>query len=67
MIRGLEAALGTTARLEWLPEQPGDVPQTWASLVRARDLLGYQPTTTFPEGLRRFVEWFRSDEATSRG
>jgi UDP-glucuronate 4-epimerase len=67
MIRGLEAALGTTARLEWLPEQPGDVPQTWASLVRARDLLGYQPTTTFPEGLRRFVEWFRSDEATIPG
>jgi UDP-glucuronate 4-epimerase len=63
MIRGLETALGATARLEWLPEQPGDVPQTWASLTRARDLLGYAPQTTFPEGLRRFVEWFRRSRA----
>ena len=53
MIRGLENALGIRAQIEWLPEQPGDVPQTWASVEKARTLLGYEPRTPFEErGLR---------------
>jgi UDP-glucuronate 4-epimerase len=59
MVRALESALQTTAKIEWLPEQMGDVPQTWASLSKASALLGYMPKTTFDEGVRRFVEWFR--------
>lgn len=59
MIAGLEAALGTKARIERLPEQPGDVPQTWASIEKAGRLLGYQPRTSYPEGVRRFVEAMR--------
>ncbi len=58
MIRGLERALGTTARLDPQPEQPGDVPQTWASVAKARDLLGYEPHTSFEEGVARFAAWF---------
>ena len=58
MIRGLEGALGASATIDRQPEQPGDVPQTWASVDKARDLLGYEPRTTFTEGLRRFAEWF---------
>lgn len=57
MIAGLEAALGLSARLEWLPEQPGDVPQTWANIEKARALLGYEPRTAFAHGVKRFVEW----------
>lgn len=57
MIAGLEHALGVTARLEQLPEQPGDVPQTWASVEKARRLLGYAPSTSYPEGVRHFIEW----------
>ena len=57
MIRGIEDALGAKAKLEWLPEQPGDVPQTWANVEKAHRLLGYQPQVGYPEGLRRFVEW----------
>jgi UDP-glucuronate 4-epimerase len=59
MVRALESALQTTAKIEWLPEQMGDVPQTWASLSKASALFGYMPKTTFDEGVRRFVEWFR--------
>jgi UDP-glucuronate 4-epimerase len=55
MIAGLEDALGTQATIDWLPEQPGDVPQTWADLSRARRLLGYDPRTSYAEGVRRFV------------
>jgi UDP-glucuronate 4-epimerase len=60
MIRALEDALGVGAQIEWLPEQPGDVPQTWASVEKARRLLGYEPQTPFVEGISRFADWFRS-------
>jgi len=57
MIATLEAALGRVARLDWLPEQPGDVPQTWADIEKARVLLGYEPRTTFADGIHRFADW----------
>jgi UDP-glucuronate 4-epimerase len=56
MIAGLEAAVGITARIERLPEQPGDVPQTWANIEKARRLLGFEPRTSYLEGVRKFVE-----------
>jgi UDP-glucuronate 4-epimerase len=59
MIRGLEDVLGLTASIDWLPEQPGDVPQTWANIEKARRLLGYDPHTTYAAGLRPFADWFR--------
>lgn len=57
MIEGLERALGVSARIERFPEQPGDVPQTWASVEKARRLLGYTPRVAYPEGVQRFVDW----------
>jgi UDP-glucuronate 4-epimerase len=63
MIRAIEEALGTRATIEWLPEQPGDVRQTWASVAKARDLLGYEPRTPFTEGIRRFGEWYLQTSA----
>ena len=56
-IRGLEAALGMAARIDWQPKQPGDVPQTWANVDKARALLGYEPRTCYDEGVTRFVAW----------
>jgi UDP-glucuronate 4-epimerase len=58
MIHGLEAALERRAVIEWLPAQPGDVPQTWANIERAWRLLAYEPRTAFDTGLRRFAEWY---------
>jgi UDP-glucuronate 4-epimerase len=60
MIEGLEQALGMTARKQALPDQPGDVPQTWANVERAGKLLGYQPRTRYEDGVRRFVSWLRA-------
>jgi UDP-glucuronate 4-epimerase len=57
MIDGLECALGRTARVQWMPAQPGDVPQTWANVDKAHALLGYEPATTYFEGVRRFADW----------
>ncbi|HEY7544787.1 MAG TPA: hypothetical protein VID27_07885 [Blastocatellia bacterium] len=42
------------------PEQPGDVPVTFADVTKARRLLGYDPKTKIEEGIGKFVEWFRS-------
>jgi UDP-glucuronate 4-epimerase len=62
MVRGLEAALDLRAEIEWLPEQPGDVPQTWASIDKARAFFGYDPRTRYDEGVMRFVEWLNTQD-----
>ena len=61
----LEETLGVKAKIERHPDQPGDVPQTWASMARATSLLGELPRTPFPEGLRRFAEWLRSESSAA--
>ena len=59
LIELLESGLGRKAVVERQPAQPGDVPQTYADVSKARRLLGYDPRTPIEEGLRRFVEWFK--------
>lgn len=59
LISLLEAELDMHATIDRQPPQPGDVPQTFADISKARALLGYNPTTQIEEGLSRFVEWFR--------
>ena len=59
MIASLEQALGVTAIIDRQPEQPGDVPQTWANIAKAHRLLGYQPRTPLrrrPGRLRRLAQ-----------
>jgi UDP-glucuronate 4-epimerase len=55
----LEKELGITAEIQSQPMQPGDVPQTYADIEKARRLLNYDPQTPIEEGIRKFVEWFR--------
>jgi UDP-glucuronate 4-epimerase len=57
MIATLERALGVKAVIEPHPDQPGDVPQTWANVDKARRLLGFRPSTPFDQGVARFAEW----------
>lgn len=60
LIAAIENAVGKKAKINRLPEQPGDMPLTCADISKARKLLGYDPRTKFSDGLPRFVEWFRS-------
>jgi UDP-glucuronate 4-epimerase len=62
MIQALSEALGKPAHIQRLPEQPGDVRQTYADISRARAELGYEPRTPFRDGLARFVAWLRGGE-----
>jgi UDP-glucuronate 4-epimerase len=59
LISLLEKELGATARVDRQPLQPGDVPQTFADITKARKLLGYNPQTQIEAGIKKFVEWFR--------
>jgi UDP-glucuronate 4-epimerase len=59
MIEILEKELGRTARKNFLPMQPGDVPATWADVTDLVRDVGYQPATPLEEGIRRFVLWYR--------
>ena len=58
LIAGIENALGGKAKINRLPEQPGDMPVTYADISKARKLLGYNPSTRLSDGLPRFIEWF---------
>lgn len=60
LIELISAAMGVEPEIERHPVQPGDVKQTFANIARARDLLGYHPTTKVEEGIPRFAEWYRS-------
>jgi UDP-glucuronate 4-epimerase len=59
LISLLEKELDMHATIDRLPPQPGDVPQTFADISKARRLLGYDPKTQIEDGLRRFIEWFQ--------
>src|ERR1700730_3841931 len=58
LIVAIENALGKQAKINELPEQPGDMPLTCADISKARKLLGYNPSTRLSDGLPRFVDWF---------
>jgi UDP-glucuronate 4-epimerase len=58
LIAAIENALGKKAKVNRMPEQPGDMPLTCADISKARKLLGYNPATKFSEGLPKFIDWF---------
>lgn len=58
-IKALERALGKEARMDMLPPQPGDVPDTAADVSDLMTAIDYKPTVGIEEGVQRFVRWFR--------
>ena len=63
-IAAIEAATGREAQRNLMPMQPGDVPATWADASLLHRLTGYRPKTAVPEGVTRFVDWYRDHYAT---
>jgi len=57
MIETIETVVGKSAIINRLPEQPGDVPQTWADVSKAKKLFGYEPSITFKDGVEQFYNW----------
>lgn len=57
-IETLERCLGKTAEKNLLPLQPGDVPDTYADVEALVTDVGYKPSTSIEQGIKRFVDWY---------
>lgn len=60
-ISEIESAIGTVANKNFLPMQPGDVYQTNADTTALETQIGYKPKVQLHEGIRKFIEWYKSD------
>ncbi len=59
-IRALENSLSLTAKIELLPMQPGDVPDTYADIEDLIRDFDYKPQVNIEDGIAHFVEWYRA-------
>ena len=59
-IEALEKALGKKAKINFLPLQPGDVPDTYANVNNLKEKFNYQPSTLVVDGISNFVKWYKS-------
>ena len=62
LISSMEKVIGKKAVIEQYPDQPGDVPKTFADISKAKQLLGYNPQTQLHDGLNKFYDWFLQNE-----
>ena len=58
-INAIEASTGKKAIKEYLPMQPGDVKKTFANIDKAGESLGFVPSTSIEEGVKKFVDWYK--------
>jgi UDP-glucuronate 4-epimerase len=57
-IESLEKALGKEAEKEFLPLQPGDVPDTYADVKDLIEQFLYKPSTNIEDGIAKFISWY---------
>jgi UDP-glucuronate 4-epimerase len=60
-IAAIESHLGKEAKKNLMPMQKGDVPATFADATLLKALTGYTPETPVDEGVKRFVEWYKTE------
>jgi UDP-glucuronate 4-epimerase len=58
LIELLQKSLGRKANMQFFPEQPGDVPMTFADIQHAREEIKYNPQISIEDGISSFIEWF---------
>lgn len=61
MINTIADVLGKTPNIQELPMQPGDVERTFADISKAKKLIGYNPKTSFKEGIESFIDWYKAN------
>jgi UDP-glucuronate 4-epimerase len=59
LIETVERVVGKPAKIERAPDQPGDVPITYANVDRAKAALGYEPRVRVDDGIARQWQWLR--------
>ena len=59
-IKALEGCLKIKAKFNFLPLQPGDVPDTCASIKNLENKFNYKPSTSVIDGISKFVKWYKN-------
>jgi UDP-glucuronate 4-epimerase len=59
-IKAIETSVGLEAKIDFLPLQPGDVPDTFSDTSSLEKWVGYKPTTSVEDGVSEFVKWYKS-------
>ncbi|MFC1517564.1 GDP-mannose 4,6-dehydratase [Candidatus Margulisiibacteriota bacterium] len=62
LIKTIEQKLQKKAHIKQLPEQTGDVRQTYADITKAKKLLGYDPQTKIDKGIAKFISWYKKEK-----
>ena len=62
MIEVIGKELHIEPKIKELPMQPGDVDRTYADITKAKNLIGYAPSISFEEGIKRFIKWYKESE-----
>jgi nucleoside-diphosphate-sugar epimerase len=65
LFEALRELVGVHVQPIYEDPRPGDVTDSQADIRKARDLLGYEPTVPFEEGLRRTLAWYRAERAAT--
>lgn len=63
LISMIEETVGKKAIINQLPDQPGDVPRTYADVDKAHRLLGYAPQTPIKDGLKQYADWVHAQQS----
>ncbi len=59
LVRVIEKELGLKAKIKLSPIQKGDVEKTFSDITKSKTILGYNPKTSIPQGIKKFVEWYK--------
>ena len=58
-IEALEKGLGKKAKINFLPLQPGDVPDTYANVNVLKEKFNFKPSTSVIDGVSNFIKWYK--------
>jgi UDP-glucuronate 4-epimerase len=62
LISMIESEVGKKAEIHLLPDQPGDVPLTYADVRKSGEMLGYAPQTPIASGIRKYLDWIAAHQ-----
>jgi len=63
LISLIEKNLGKSAKIRYLPEQPGDPSITFADISKPKRILNYNPKIKIEEGIKRSIEWYKNKKS----
>ena len=55
----IEEIIGEKTDVNFLPMQPGDVPESFADINKSIDMLNYKPTTNVDVGIKKLIKWYK--------